>query len=61
MTSSIKFIATDMDGTLLNDDKALPADFYAVFNQLDAKNILFAAASGRQYQSLANTDRKSVV
>ncbi|KJG12289.1 HAD family hydrolase [Photobacterium iliopiscarium] len=55
MTSSIKFIATDMDGTLLNDDKALPADFYAVFNQLDAKNILFAAASGRQYQSLANT------
>ncbi|MCD9480369.1 Cof-type HAD-IIB family hydrolase [Photobacterium phosphoreum] len=55
MTSSIKFIATDMDGTLLNDEKALPADFYHVFNELDAKNVLFAAASGRQYQSLVNT------
>ncbi|SKA56909.1 Cof-type HAD-IIB family hydrolase [Photobacterium toruni] len=55
MASSIKFIATDMDGTLLSDEKRLPADFYDIFNQLDAKNILFAAASGRQYQSLVNT------
>ncbi|OBU12796.1 HAD family hydrolase [Photobacterium aquimaris] len=55
MTSSIKFIATDMDGTLLNDNKQLPDNFYDVFNELHAKNIIFSAASGRQYQSLVNT------
>ncbi|PSU93200.1 HAD family hydrolase [Photobacterium kishitanii] len=55
MTSSIKFIATDMDGTLLNDDKNLPTDFYDVFDALHTKDVLFSAASGRQYQSLVNT------
>ncbi|WP_318472157.1 Cof-type HAD-IIB family hydrolase [Photobacterium leiognathi] len=55
MTASIKFIATDMDGTLLCEKKQLPLDFYDVFNQLQQKNVLFAAASGRQYQSLVNT------
>ncbi len=55
MTTSIKFIATDMDGTLLCDNKQLPSDFYEVFQQLQQKNILFSAASGRQYQSLVNT------
>ncbi|NTS76112.1 HAD family hydrolase [Catenovulum sp. SM1970] len=51
--TSIKFIAVDMDGTLLDDNKCLPTDFFAVFEQLSKKNIVFAAASGRQYQSLA--------
>ncbi|MCG3863725.1 MULTISPECIES: Cof-type HAD-IIB family hydrolase [unclassified Photobacterium] len=55
MTTSIKFIATDMDGTLLCDNKQLPSDFYEVFQLLQQKNILFSAASGRQYQSLVNT------
>ncbi|EAR53359.1 hypothetical protein SKA34_14040 [Photobacterium sp. SKA34] len=55
MTASIKFIATDMDGTLLCDNKQLPSDFYDVFQQLQQKNILFSAASGRQYQSLVDT------
>lgn len=53
--NQIKFIATDMDGTLLNEHKQLPQDFMAVFSQLKQKGILFAAASGRQYQSLENT------
>ncbi|WP_153448511.1 Cof-type HAD-IIB family hydrolase [Vibrio algicola] len=56
MTShSIKFIATDMDGTLLDQDGQLDAAFFDVFAQLDAKGIMFAAASGRQYYSLLET------
>ena len=49
----IKFIATDMDGTLLNSKKELSPKFYDVFEELKKRNILFAAASGRQYYTLA--------
>ena len=48
----IKLIATDMDGTLLNSKGVLPEDFFEVFTALQSKNILFAAASGRQYFTL---------
>jgi Cof subfamily protein (haloacid dehalogenase superfamily) len=51
----IKLIATDMDGTLLNDQGQLPEDFAATFLRLKEKNIIFAAASGRQYFSLRET------
>ena len=51
----IKLIATDMDGTLLNDKGQLPTDFAAIFSQLKDKKIIFAAASGRQYFSLRET------
>ncbi|WP_371189259.1 Cof-type HAD-IIB family hydrolase [Thalassotalea maritima] len=57
MGSHIKFIACDMDGTLLNQHRQLPGDFADVFNALRAKNVLFAVASGRQYYSLKNTFR----
>ncbi|WP_354625802.1 HAD family hydrolase [Psychromonas sp. MME2] len=50
----IKFIAADMDGTLLDSNGHLPEEFFDVFHQLDKKEILFAAASGRQYYSLLN-------
>lgn len=50
--SMIKLIATDMDGTLLNSKGELPPDFYHVFGQLKERNIIFAAASGRQYFTL---------
>ncbi|HHD2753496.1 TPA: HAD family hydrolase [Clostridium perfringens] len=49
----IKFIATDMDGTLLNSKKELSPEFYEVFEELKKRDILFAAASGRQYYTLA--------
>ncbi|PSU29114.1 Cof-type HAD-IIB family hydrolase [Photobacterium aquimaris] len=52
--SDIKFIATDMDGTLLSDTNELPCDFFDVFHSLDTKEIVFAAASGRQYFTLLN-------
>lgn len=44
-----------MDGTLLNDKGELPADFSATFSRLQKQNIIFAAASGRQYFSLRKT------
>jgi Cof subfamily protein (haloacid dehalogenase superfamily) len=52
---NIKFIAADMDGTLLDNKGHLPADFFNVFRQLAERNIIFAVASGRQYYSLLNT------
>ncbi|CAH0525537.1 Cof-type HAD-IIB family hydrolase [Vibrio hippocampi] len=51
----IRFIATDMDGSLLNEQGQLPDGFFPLFEQIDKHDILFAAASGRQYYSLAET------
>ena len=48
----IKLIATDMDGTLLNSSNEIQEGFYEVFNELQEKEIIFAAASGRQYYNL---------
>ena len=58
MEATIKFIASDMDGTLLNSKHQLPDDFHEVFDALYKKDILFAAASGRQYFSLLKTFEK---
>ncbi|WP_076588411.1 Cof-type HAD-IIB family hydrolase [Vibrio ostreicida] len=54
-SSEIKFIATDMDGTLLDQNSQLNPEFFDIYAQLEKKNILFAAASGRQYFSLLDT------
>ena len=48
----IKLIATDMDGTFLDDNNQFPKDFYKVFHTLKKKGIIFGAASGRQYYNL---------
>ncbi|WP_195937928.1 HAD family hydrolase [Romboutsia sp. 1001713B170131_170501_G6] len=48
----IKLIATDMDGTLLNNNNEIHHDFIDVFEKLQEKDIIFAAASGRQYFNL---------
>ncbi len=48
----IKLIATDMDGTLLDSNNKINPEFYEVFEKLKEKNIIFAAASGRQYYNL---------
>lgn len=53
--SNIKFIASDMDGTLLDEKGQLDPAFFALHQQLDHCGILFAAASGRQYYSLLET------
>lgn len=48
----IKLIASDMDGTLLNDKKQLPSDFYETIDKLYEKGIRFTVASGRTYNAV---------
>ena len=48
----IKLIACDMDGTLLDSRKRLPPDLLPVLRALEARGVLFAVASGRQYAAL---------
>ena len=47
-----RLIVTDMDGTLLNDDKEVPDSFWPVVTQLLDKGLYFAPASGRQLATL---------
>lgn len=49
----IKLLASDMDGTLLQNGAKKPTDeAFQLIHQLREQGILFAAASGRQYHSL---------
>lgn len=48
----IKFIASDLDGTLLPPDKSFPAEIFPLIEQFYEKKVLFAPASGRQYANL---------
>lgn len=50
----IKLIASDMDGTLLNDGKQLPGDFFTVLDELEQRGIKFTVASGRTYDAVAH-------
>jgi hypothetical protein len=52
--SGIKLIVSDLDGTLLNENKELASDFFAIEQKLHEKGILFAVASGRQYYNMLN-------
>jgi len=52
--STIKFVAADMDGTLLNANHELSLNFFPVFEQMKSKGLLFAAASGRQFFNIEN-------
>ena len=49
----IKLVASDLDGTLLqNGSKVLEPEIFPLIRKLKEKGILFVAASGRQYASL---------
>lgn len=48
----IKFIASDLDGTLLKPDKTLPVETFEIIEKLYKKGIIFAPASGRQIKNL---------
>jgi len=48
----IRLIASDMDGTLLDEDGAVPARFWPLLERILSAGILFSPASGRQYQTL---------
>ncbi|MFI1288068.1 Cof-type HAD-IIB family hydrolase [Streptomyces sp. NPDC020792] len=49
----IRLIVTDMDGTLLDDAKRLPAGLWPTLAELRRRGVLFSPASGRQYATLA--------
>lgn len=51
----IKLIVTDLDGTLLDDNKNINPSFWEVQKQLAAQGVLFAIASGRQFYNLEDT------
>lgn len=48
----IKLIATDMDGTLLDEKGNLPEGFFDIFHKLKENGIKFVVASGRPYYTL---------
>ncbi|CAM5556003.1 Cof-type HAD-IIB family hydrolase [Streptomyces aurantiogriseus] len=51
--ADIRLIVTDMDGTLLDDDKQVPERLWEVLALLRERGVLFSPASGRQYATLA--------
>ena len=48
----VKFIATDLDGTLLDGEKRLPEEIFPLVRKLTSLGVLFAPASGRQYANV---------
>jgi len=52
--SKVKLVVTDMDGTLLNSNHEVSAEFFILFKKLKKNNIHFIAASGRQYFSIVD-------
>ena len=48
----IKLIVSDMDGTLLDDEKKIAPGFFELLPKLHERGIRFVVASGRQYPSL---------
>lgn len=48
----IKFIASDLDGTLLPPDKILPPQTFPYIDIMKERGIIFAPASGRQLPNL---------
>ncbi|MFT5873263.1 MAG: Cof subfamily protein (haloacid dehalogenase superfamily) [Clostridium sp.] len=54
----IKLIATDMDGTLLNDNGNINEKIFDLIHILNEKDIKFAAASGRFYSQLKKNFEK---
>ena len=55
----IKLIISDMDGTLLNQERKIPGSFRKILPQLAQKGIRFAVASGRQYPTLQDLFQKA--
>jgi Cof subfamily protein (haloacid dehalogenase superfamily) len=48
----IRLIATDMDGTLVDDQKQIHDELWPLVDELFARGITFCPASGRQYYNL---------
>lgn len=48
----IRLIATDMDGTLLDENSQVPPETFDLVRRLRQKGVMFAASSGRRYKTL---------
>lgn len=48
----IKFVASDLDGTLLPPSKIIPVETFGLIEKLYDRGIIFAPASGRQLPNL---------
>lgn len=49
----IKFIATDLDGTLINDEGKINEKIFDLIKKLNKKGVIFSAASGRFHSQLS--------
>lgn len=56
----IKLIVSDMDGTLVNDEKKIDEDIYKILPKLKEAGTRFVVASGRQYPSLCSDFKEHV-
>lgn len=50
--ADVRLVVADMDGTLLDDRKRFPGGLWRMLDQLDARSVTFAPASGRQVWTL---------
>lgn len=48
----IRLIASDMDGTLLDENSEVPAETFGLIHELRQKGVIFVASSGRRYDTL---------
>jgi Cof subfamily protein (haloacid dehalogenase superfamily) len=48
----IRLIASDMDGTLVDDAKEIHGELWPLIDELHARGVTFCPASGRQYYNL---------
>ncbi len=49
----IKLIASDMDGTLLDENSQVPEETYELIRQLKDEGVRFVVSSGRRYDTLS--------
>lgn len=49
----VRLVVSDMDGTLLTEDGAVPDGFWPLLDTMRRRGITFVPASGRQYATLA--------
>ena len=52
--TKVKLVVFDMDGTLLNPAGQVSQRFFTLFKKLQKQQLLFCAASGRQYNSIVD-------
>lgn len=55
LETDVRLVVSDMDGTLLDGNGAIPPGFWPLYEKMRDKGIPFVPASGRQYATLARS------